>query len=228
MKRIALLAALALTELTSLTATPPPEPVITPAPAPAEAQDIVLTPTYSTQISGVQRLQWFDQQTFSITNFVGSIPGAAINTAINKPHEAGAHWSGFGERYGVSLSTTLVSNGIEASTGALWGEDPRYHREGPEGTFKSRLKHTLVWTVMAPNRNGELRPAYARYIAFSSSSFISDAWREPSDRDLGPSLTRIGFAFLSRAGSNAFNEWMPDVKRKLFHSRKSYDADRGM
>ena len=56
--------------------------------------------------------------------------------------------------------------------GAIWGEDPRYLRDGSTVPFKSRLGHVALWTVEAPNRNGELRPAYARFIGISSSSFI--------------------------------------------------------
>jgi hypothetical protein len=75
----------------------------------------------------------------------------------------------------------------------------------------------VAWTVAAPDRNGELRPAYARLLAYSGSSFASDAWREPSDTDAGHSLGRIGLAFLGRMGSNAFDEFWPDTKRIIFH-----------
>jgi len=101
--------------------------------------------------------------------------------------------------------------------GAIWGEDPRYVRAGAPAPFKSRIGHIVKWTVLAPNRDGELGPAYARFIAFSAGSFTSNAWREPSDTTMEHSLVRIPFGFLGRMASNAFDEFRPDAERKLFH-----------
>jgi hypothetical protein len=185
--------------------------------APVQTEDIVTEPGPWTSVTPFDRLRWFDEQTFSISNLGGSIPDAVLQTSQNRPREAGAHWSGFAERYGVSISTNFVSNAMEASVGALWGEDPRYRRAGSGTPFRSRLGHVFTWTVVAPNRSGELRPAWARFVAFSSSTFITNAWREPSDTTLSTSFGRIGFALLGRMGSNAFDEFWPDTKRRLFH-----------
>jgi len=179
--------------------------------------DIVVETTPIAAVTAWQRLQWFDAKTFGVSNLGGSISGAALLTFMDRPHEAGPHWEGFAERYGVAVSTNAVSNAMEAGLGAIWGEDPRYRRAGAEVPFKSRLGHVAQWTVLAPNRDGELRPAYARFIAFSGSSFISNAWREPSDTTTEHSLDRIAFGFLGRMGSNAFDEFWPDTKKKLFH-----------
>jgi hypothetical protein len=190
------------------------------------ASDIVIETKPWAPITASQRLSWFDQKSFGIYNLAGAIPGAAFNTLTDYPKEAGPHWSGFGERYGVSVSTNGLSNGIEAGLGAAWGEDPRYFRAGAGSSFKSRLGHIVKWTVMAPNRNGDMRPAYARYVAFSSSSFISDAWREPSDATTGAGMSRVGLAFVGRMGSNTFDEFWPDFKRKVFHhGTKPYPQD---
>jgi hypothetical protein len=185
-------------------------------PAPVVA-DIVVEAGPTPEVTPGQRLAWFDESTFGALNLGGSIPGAAWLTLLNKPREAGPHWGGFAERYGVSVSTNAVSNAMEAGLGAIWGEDPRYWRDGAGVSLKSRLGHVVKWTVAAPDRNGALRPAYARFIALSGSSFASNAWREPSDTDSEHSLRRIGLGLLGRMGSNAFNEFWPDVKRRLFH-----------
>jgi hypothetical protein len=179
--------------------------------------DIVVEATPPTAVTPWQRLQWFDEKTFGVSNLGGSIPGAAWMTFRDRPREAGPHWEGFAERYGVSVSTNAVSNAMEAGLGTIWGEDPRYARDGWGVPIKSRIGHVVAWTVLAPNRNGELRPAYARFIAFSGSSFISNAWREPSDTSVEHSLDRVALGFLGRMGSNAFEEFWPDAKRILFH-----------
>jgi hypothetical protein len=197
-----------------------PAPVIAgsaPENAASDPENIVVETAPPLAVTPWQRLGWFDERTFGVLNLGGSVPGAAWLTFLDRPHEAGPHWDGFAERYGISVSTNAVSNAMEAGLGAIWGEDPRYRRDGVGVSFKSRFGHIVKWTVVAPNRNGDLRPAYARFIALSSSSFISNAWREPSDTDSEHSLSRIGFGLLGRMGSNAFDEFWPDAKQKLFH-----------
>ena len=204
-------AAFAFTDPDPVAAEPAPEAAVS---APV---DVIAEVAPYTPVTTWQRLGWFDQKTFGVQNLGGSLPGAAFKTLLDQPREAGPHWEGFAERYGVSVSTNAVSNVMEAGLGAIWGEDPRYRRDGAGVSFKSRLGRVVQWTVVAPNREGELRPAYARFIAFTGSSFISNAWREPGDTDAEHSLGRIGLGLLGRMGSNAFDEFWPDAKRKLFH-----------
>jgi hypothetical protein len=215
-----LIAALALTGVCSVASAFEEAAPGADAPAPdtaLAAVDVVVEPGPSRAITPLQRLDWFGVRTFGLLNLGGSLPGAAWQTYMDRPRAAGPHWEGFAERYGVEVSTNAVSNAMEAGIGAIWGEDPRYQREGAGASLKSRLGHVVKWTVAAPDRSGELRPAYARFIAFSGSSFISNAWREPGDTNAEHSFVRIGFALLGRMGSNAFDEFWPDTKRKLFH-----------
>jgi hypothetical protein len=184
---------------------------------PAPPEDIVVEVGPYAAVTPWQRLQWFGVKTFGVSNLGGSLPVAAWMTFLDRPHDSGPHWEGFGERYGVSVSTTALSNTMEAGLGAIWGEDPRYSRVGAGVSFKSRFGHVVKWTVVAPNREGELRPAYARFITISSSSFISNAWRERDDTSAEHSLSRVGFSLLGRMASNAYDEFWPDTKRKLFH-----------
>jgi hypothetical protein len=192
-------------------------PIVVPTVVPIPEDIVVETSPYA-EVTAWQRLGWFDEKTFGVKNLGGSIPGAALGTLLDRPAAAGPHWEGFAERYGATVSTNAVSNAMEAGLGAAWGEDPRYRRDGAEAPFKSRIGHVLRWTVEAPNRDGEMRPAYARFVAFSSSSFISNGWREQGDTNTEHSLGRVGLAVLGRMGSNVFDEFWPDTKRKLFHS----------
>jgi hypothetical protein len=180
-------------------------------------EDIVVEARRTPAATPMDRLLWFDRKTFGVLDLGGSIPAAAWLTFRDQPHEAGPHWRGFAERYSVSVSTSALSNAMEAGLGAIWGEDPRYFRSRGGASFTSRLGHVVKWTVVAPDRDGELRPAYARFIAISGSSYMSNGWREPSDTDAEHSLSRIGLGLLGRMGSNAVDEFWPDVRRKLFH-----------
>lgn len=69
---------------------------------------------------------------------------------LNRPHEYGTHWDGLGKRYAIRLSGVATGNAIEASLGALWGEDPRYRRV-PDRPFGARVKHVVIppsWRLM--------------------------------------------------------------------------------
>ena len=71
---------------------------------------------------------------------------------------------------------------------------------------------------MARNRQGQLRPAYARYIAISGNNSVSNAWRAESEATVDSASLGTLLGFLSRMRGNAFREFWPDV-RQLF-SRK--------
>jgi hypothetical protein len=155
---------------------------------------------------------------WAVRNSIG--PGvlfsAGFGTLFDVPKAYGTHWSGFGERYGIRLSTLAVSNTMEAGLGAIWGEDPRYTRDAG-APFKNRVGHAIKMTYMAQNRDGGLMPAYARFLALPGGNFLSNTWRADSDATLSHASIRTGFRFLGRLGTNSFDEFWPDVRQKLFH-----------
>ena len=161
-------------------------------------------------ITPQQRIRWAVRRTMS----PGVLFSAGLGTLFDVPKAYGTHWSGFGERYAVRLSTLAVSNTMEAGLGAAWGEDPRYTRD-PGAPFKDRIGHALKMTFMAENRNGDLMPAYARFIAMPGSNFLSNNWRAESDATVLHAVGRTGLRFLGRFGNNAFDEFWPDVRHKL-------------
>jgi hypothetical protein len=103
---------------------------------------------------------------------------------------------------------------MEAELGALWGEDPRYHRSGP-GPIKGRILHALKSTVMAADRQGNPMPAYARFAAIPVTNAISNSWRPDSQRTPGETASRVAFGFLGRLISNHFAEFWPDISAKF-------------
>ncbi len=141
---------------------------------------------------------------------------AAVQTGIDSPYEYGPHWDGFGRRLGIDLAGAAVSNTMEASLGAIWGEDPRYARLG-EGGFGTRMKSVLYQTFTARGRDGKFHPAYARYIAVPSSNWLSNTWRAPSASNNKDAAIRSAWGFASRFGGNAYVEFKPDVRRRIFH-----------
>jgi len=64
---------------------------------------------------------------------------------------------------------------------------------------------------LARDRNGKTMPAYARYAAYTGSSFLSNAWRVDSDSQASDALFRTGLGFTARMTSNLFTEFWPDI-----------------
>jgi hypothetical protein len=161
-------------------------------------------------ITGSERFKWFVLSTVGPVSLTGGLFSSAFGTAVNNPEEYGPHWEGFGKRYGMRLTGVSTGNAMEASFGALWGEDPRYFR-AKEQPFKSRVGHIIKGTFTAYNREGRTMPAYARYIAIPGNNFLSNTWRADSEADASHAARRTLYGVLGRMAGNAFAEFWPDV-----------------
>jgi len=169
-----------------------------------------------------QRLRWFITNTIGPPHLVAGLFTAGFGTAVDRPEEYGPHWGGFADRYGMRMTGIVTGNAMEASIGALWGEDPRYFRV-PDRGFKERLRNVARLTFLARQEDGSFGLAYARYIAVSGNNFLSNTWRPHSEANTEDALFRIGEGFAGRMGANAFEEFWPDIKSHVFHKSRSGD-----
>jgi hypothetical protein len=122
----------------------------------------------------------------------------------------------------MRLTGISTGNAMEASVGAVWGEEPRYFRV-PEKSFGARLANVAKQTVLARRRNGDFAPAYARYIAVPGNNFLSNTWRVHSEANTGDALLRTAEGFGGRMVSNAWEEFWPSISPHLF--RRSLTPD---
>src|ERR1700737_4743037 len=167
-------------------------------------------------ITGKQRVEWFFIHTVGPKSLMLGTVTAAFGTAQDKPKEYGPHWEGFGKRYGMRFTGIATGNAMEASVGALWGEDPRYFRATGQ-SVKGRIKNVIVMTFAARRDDGDLAPAYARYVGISGNNFLSNTWRADSEAGAGDACLRTALGFAGRMGGNAFAEFWPTLTKHLFH-----------
>lgn len=163
-----------------------------------------------------QRAQWYLNTTIGPARLfiVGPI-SSGWGTLRDIPSEYGTHWDGFGKRNGMRLTGVATGNLIEAGMGALWGEDPRYFRS-PEGwKFAPRAKYVVKTTFLAPHRDGRFHLAYARFAGNVGNNFLSNTWRADSEANTRDALVRCVWGMLGRMTSDAFEEFWPDIKRKV-------------
>jgi len=105
---------------------------------------------------------------------------------------------------------------MEGGLGAIWGENP-YYRHITNQPFKTRLTNVVKQTFLDKNE----RPAYARYIAYTGSNFLSNAWRPDSQANAHDASIRVLRVFGSKMAGNAIREFWPDVKQLLFRRKKT-------
>jgi len=165
-----------------------------------------------------QRMRWFLIGTLGPSHMAGVVIVSAGGTAVNRPPEYGTHWSGFADRFGISVAGSAVGNAMEASAGLLFHEDPRYFRAS-KGTFKSRVGSVIRQTFSARTANSSFAPAYARYLGIVGGNFLSNTWRVHSEANAQSALLRSSEGFAGRMATNAFAEFWPDVKKHVFDKR---------
>ena len=178
---------------------------------------LVVKPPYQ-PITAKQRLHWAIRSTVGPEGLIAGVLSSGISTATNEPHEYGPTWGGFGRRYGIRLSGISTSNAMEASLGAIWGEDPRYER-APHAPFGGRVWNVIKLTFAARYSDGHTGPAYARLIAVPGNNLLSNTWRAPSETHASDVAMRSLLGILSRIGANAFGEFWPDVRARITHSK---------
>ena len=165
-----------------------------------------------------ERLRWFTANTMDPWNLAGGIFDAAFGTAPDRPKEYGPHWGGFAERYGIGLTRSTTGNAIEAGAGLILREDPRYFRV-PYQPFRARVRNVVRFAFAARGGAGSLRPAYARYMAVLGADFLSNSWRVNSEANAHDALLRSAEGFGGILTANAFEEFWPDFRRRVFHKR---------
>jgi hypothetical protein len=161
-----------------------------------------------------ERLKWTVDGTVGSASIAAGVFIASWNTAWDLPSEWDRNWSGFAKRLGTRKAQAAISNGIEAGLSAAWGEDPRYFPSGRGGIW-ARTGHAAKGVLVAHHRNGELRPAWARYVGAIGSDIVANTWLPASDRSALDGARRIANGFLGRLVGNLWMEFWPDVRRKF-------------
>ncbi len=144
---------------------------------------------------------------------------AGLSQAENDFQGYGQGAQGYAKRYGASYADnfdgTLLGNAIFP---ILFKQDPRYFRRG-RGTFTSRLLYSVSTTVWTRNDNGSHSPNYSNILGNLAAGGISNLYYPASDRGAGLTFER-GFTVTAYGVfGGVFNEFWPDVAKKIFKNR---------
>jgi len=116
------------------------------------------------------------------------------------------------------MTRNATGNAIEGGAGLILREDPRYFRV-PYQPFRARARNVVRLAFAARGGNGSFGPAYARYLGVIGANFISNSWRVHSEANTHNALMRSAEGIGGLLAANAFEEFWPDVKKRLFHKR---------
>ncbi len=178
------------------------------------AQD--LSPSYTPLTLGEQyRFTW--NKTFG----AGSVATIMMKTSIDQfrdtPGQWGANADSFAVRAASHFGRSFLRQNIAFGVRALDGEDPRYFVSERRGTW-GRTKYALGRTFVARGPDGNWMPAYSLFASAYATPFLVNEWR-PEPRSV-PGELRTGTVGLGIAAvSNVFQEFLPDLKKRLHRPR---------
>jgi len=153
------------------------------------------------------------EQTFGPSRFAGYAIHTLYDYAFDLPHQWGREGDSLAVRIASDFGDSLIRHNLQFAVQALDHEDPRYFRSNLRGGFK-RTKYALLHTVVVRNDSAAWMPAYSLLITDYGMPFLVRQWRP--DRMHALSGFQAGTMGLGIAvGSNVFNEFWPDLKKKL-------------
>jgi hypothetical protein len=121
----------------------------------------------------------------------------------------------FGAAYADNFDGTMLGNAIFP---ILLKQDPRYFRRG-QGSFSSRFFYALSTTVWCKNDNGSHGPNYSNLLGNLAAGGISNLYYPASDRGAGLTFERGLTVTAYGAFGGLFNEFWPDIARKIFKDK---------
>jgi len=160
-------------------------------------------------------------------DFVTPFFVAGLHEALNDSD--GFPWGikGLGERAGAAY--------LDAFDGNLFGtgllpsilhQDPRYYRVG-YGSAKRRVLYAIATTVICKHdKTGKWEPNYSNVGGNIAAGALSNLYY-PSTKESGIGLTISNAMIVTATGAAGalFNEFWPDISRKLFHKDPTNGLD---
>jgi hypothetical protein len=167
-----------------------------------------------TPITPEGRASWIVGGTIGPESLGLGVIAAAWTTAFNTPDEWHRSWSGYGRRYLQREADVAISTTLEAGFGAFWGEEPRYIPSARRGVWP-RIRYAMKTVVLAQRPDGHLAPAWGRYIGNTFNNIVENTYLPPSATTAESTIVRSAQGFLGRLAGNLWEEFRPDVERKM-------------
>jgi hypothetical protein len=157
--------------------------------------------------------------------FAGAFMIAGYHEARDDNKGFGWGIEGYGKRSGAayldSSIGTMLGNGIFP---ALSHQDPRYFRKGQAG-FTKRLGYAVAMAAICKGDNGHWQFNYSNLAGNIAAGGISNLYYPSDGSGISQTFTNGLVVTAEGALGNIFQEFWPDVSRKLLHKDPTHGLD---
>jgi hypothetical protein len=123
---------------------------------------------------------------------------------------------GYGRRFASKFAHHTVRRTIQLGAGIWLREDPRYFRSERTG-FWPRTSYALTQVFITRKDDGGSRFAFSRLIAVFGAALISRTWQPEDSRTVKNGLTNGAISLGWDVGNKVFEEFWPDIRKRLKH-----------
>ena len=177
-------------------------------------------------MTAVQKMKLAFRSSIDPVAFGVAFVAAGYHEAMDDDTGFGWGIEGYGKRAGAayldSFDGNIIGNGILPS---ILHQDPRYFRLG-HGTITHRLLYSLATNVVCKHDNTHRwEPNYSNVGGNLISGAISNLYYPSGESGIGQTFTN-GFIVTAEGGiGSIFDEFWPDVSRKLLHRDPTHGLD---
>jgi hypothetical protein len=144
---------------------------------------------------------------------------AGLSQADNSFPDYGQGAQGYGKRFGAAFADEVAAGFFSNfAYPSLLKQDPRYFRIG-KGSLKHRIFYSIKQEFVAHTDSGGRSFHFSNVLGALSGGGLSNIYYPSSDRGFALTMSRAGIAILYGTAGGVFDEFWPDISRKLFHKR---------
>jgi hypothetical protein len=176
-------------------------------------------------LTGLQKIRLAFRSSIDPVTFGAAFLIAGYHEADN---DVGFGWGpkGYAQRVGAAYLDTFDSNMIgNGLLPALLHQDPRYFRLGHGSTTHRLLYATAAAFVCKHDNTGKWEPNYSNVLGNVASGAISNLYYPGSNSGVGLTISNGMVVTAEGAFGAIFQEFWPDISRKLFHKDPTNGRD---
>jgi hypothetical protein len=154
---------------------------------------------------------------YSSYTWAGILAGQAM--LLNSDPELGRGIKGYGRYYWRTFTDEMSGTFFtEAIVPAITHEDPRYYTMGKGGFFR-RTGYAISRTFVTKTDSGGTSFNWSEVAGNGLEAGLSNAYYPPQERGLSQTALNWGTQMESAVLNHVFQEFWPDIRRKLFYRK---------
>jgi hypothetical protein len=154
---------------------------------------------------------------YSSFTWAGILAGQAM--LLNSDPELGHGIAGYGRYYWRTFTDGVSGTFFtEAIVPSIAHEDPRYYTMEQGGFFR-RTGYAISRAFLTKTDSGRTRFNFSEVVGNALEAGLSNAYYPPEERGLSQTATNWGTQMESAVLNHIFQEFWPDIRRKVFRRK---------